>query len=252
MLKLVPENEESRSWTKTISDGRAADAEVDLWNATKESNLVTDFERYLAKYPQGEFAGAARAKIQELTVSSWRPRIERDIRERRWDDAESNIDRLLKLVPDNDEIRTWRRTISLSRTTDRTKVDDKDLTGISRDKLATVWLYRNSKSPFLRSGTMAVDGKVVVKLSNGKFVGVLLPAGQYRFSLEPGRLEKKTWDDLDIAVAAGEHVFIRYNWGTAVQRVDEAQAREDFKKLLPSDRNDINFTFTVVTRPPFN
>lgn len=135
LLKAVPENDEIRNWRKAISDGRDADlatADLELWNATKDSSTVQAFENYSRQYPNGKYTAAARTKIRELNAATLRSQIRDAVRVRHWDAAENEVAALLKIIPDNEEIRSWRKTISEGRAADRA-ISDAERRDTDRD-----------------------------------------------------------------------------------------------------------------------
>jgi uncharacterized caspase-like protein len=48
----------------------AIDKEIVFWESIKDSSDLAEFDAYLAQYPQGTFAGLARAKIEKLRVAA--------------------------------------------------------------------------------------------------------------------------------------------------------------------------------------
>lgn len=49
-----------------VPDGKAGDAETILWNEVKNSQLVEDYQTYLAQYPRGKYAVTAKIRIKKL------------------------------------------------------------------------------------------------------------------------------------------------------------------------------------------
>lgn len=56
--------------TPAVSAFDPAAIELEFWNSTKNSTDVDDFKEYLAKYPNGTFAGLARNKIRTLKAAA--------------------------------------------------------------------------------------------------------------------------------------------------------------------------------------
>ena len=56
--------------TPVVSAIDPAVIELEFWNSTKNSSDVDDFKEYLAKYPNGAFAGLARNKIRALDAAA--------------------------------------------------------------------------------------------------------------------------------------------------------------------------------------
>jgi formylglycine-generating enzyme required for sulfatase activity len=56
--------------TPALSAFDPAAIELEFWNSTKNSSDVDDFKEYLAKYPNGTFAGLARNKIRALEAAA--------------------------------------------------------------------------------------------------------------------------------------------------------------------------------------
>lgn len=94
LLKLSP-GEDVQAWSAAIDKGRQQKTETDLWSRIKASDDAFVFEDYLRKYPAGQFAASARQRLVELRIAAWRTPIERAISERRWSDAETNINELV-------------------------------------------------------------------------------------------------------------------------------------------------------------
>ncbi|MEK6299545.1 MAG: SUMF1/EgtB/PvdO family nonheme iron enzyme [Acidobacteriota bacterium] len=59
-----------RPVTPRVSAFDPAAVELEFWNSTKNSPDVDDFKEYLAKYPNGTFAGLARNKIRTLEAAA--------------------------------------------------------------------------------------------------------------------------------------------------------------------------------------
>lgn len=263
LSKVVPENEEIRAWMKSISDGRAEDAERKHWSGIESRTDVIAFEEFLNKYPRGQFAPSARAKITDLKAASavemFRPRIQQAILDRRWDDAESNISQLTKVVLENDEIQNWRRTISLGRTRDRAAADDVKfetprapvITNSDRTP-ATVWVYRtrnNMLSDRWADPTFYFcGGEKLARVAKNEFFAVSLPQGKHCLTVD-GPNGVAFW----VLVEWGEHAFVKDLWfkeilGTA----DSDQAAKDFgnKELKPVQSKNV-FSPKVLTTAPF-
>ena len=64
-------NRETTTQTELLpSASLSADRETSFWNSIQNSTEVADFQEYLKKYPNGEFAGLARNRISKLENAS--------------------------------------------------------------------------------------------------------------------------------------------------------------------------------------
>jgi formylglycine-generating enzyme required for sulfatase activity len=87
---------------------RKRQAEQAFWDSIKDSRDAATFEDYLGRYPGGQFAAEARQKYQDLKLAAGQ-----------WDTADGRIRDLLRVVPENDEIRGWQRSVADGREAER-------------------------------------------------------------------------------------------------------------------------------------
>jgi hypothetical protein len=55
-----------------VPEGRAPDAELLFWQSIRESRDADDFNAYLKKYPNGQFADIAKNRLKALAGSKRR------------------------------------------------------------------------------------------------------------------------------------------------------------------------------------
>jgi peptidoglycan-associated lipoprotein len=102
---------------REVGTQRKRQAEQPLWESIKDSRDPTVFTDYLRRYPEGQFATAARQKYRDLTVAGMRAEMERTLAAGQWDVAEGKTRDLLRDVSQNDEIRGWQRRVAEGRRT---------------------------------------------------------------------------------------------------------------------------------------
>jgi formylglycine-generating enzyme required for sulfatase activity len=151
---------------------RKRQAEHTLWDSIKDSQDPTVFQDYLRRYPEGQFAMAARQKYGDLMVAAVRAEVERALAGGRWDAAEGKVRDLLRVIAENDEIRGWQRRIAEGR---------------EKLRLASEAAARAPVRPAaLAAGTKKVNPK-------DGLTYVWIPAGTFMMGCSPG--DNECFDD---------------------------------------------------------
>ena len=87
-------------------------ADEAMWWSIKYSQSPAAFEDYLRRYPKGAFAASARQELGRLKVASMRGEMERALAAGQWDIAEVKIQDLLRIAPEEYEVKRWQQRIA--------------------------------------------------------------------------------------------------------------------------------------------
>jgi hypothetical protein len=190
---LRPEDEEMHSWKSWIAEerSRALEArkreEEELWTNAKDGRGAERLEEYLKQFPDAGHASEARDLLPKMRrAEELRGKIRKEKGDGQWQEAESLLKELVELLPEDEEIRSWKSwTIGERRRWDSmTLAEAKQEVESLEEKIAqirkTVEAARDAELKQLESGYR----------SERENAGQVAPKGEYETSAEyEARLE---------------------------------------------------------------
>jgi hypothetical protein len=115
---LLPEDEEMRSWKSWVTEERArksddAAREEKLWESAKDGRSAERLEDYLRQFPNGQHSSEAWDKRSNLKeAEELRGKIRQAKEGGQWREAEARLQELGALLPEDEQMRTWKSWVS--------------------------------------------------------------------------------------------------------------------------------------------
>ncbi len=199
LLQVVPENDEIRGWERRVADGREADrkqkADAAVWESIKDRVDPAVFEGYLRRNPEERFAAVARQRYGDLKVVGMRVEMERTLGAGQWDAADAKIRDLLRVAPDNDEIRGWQRRVADGREAERKRKAGQTLWESVKDsrdpQVFERFLGESPASQYAGAARLKLEAMAGTKKVNPKdgLTYVWIPPGRFMMGCSPGDAE---------------------------------------------------------------